>query len=142
MLCYYYAKPAFAVTFLCLNDYEMTYPAANLYLSFIVEIDISVLLTISPSMTIIEADNFSVSCMVNSPNKSESVLLIKGSNILSTGKGKTDYGQTAGTGHSGEYMCKVEINGVFKIDKKMLTVKGETSEEELGFRLSLRCLEV
>ncbi|XP_031419880.1 platelet endothelial cell adhesion molecule isoform X2 [Clupea harengus] len=87
------------------------------------EIDISVLLTISPSMTIIEADNFSVSCMVNSPNKSESVLLIKGSNILSTGKGKTDYGQTAGTGHSGEYMCKVEINGVFKIDKKMLTVK-------------------
>lgn len=90
---------------------------------FVREIDVSVHLSILPSTTVIEADNFSVSCAINSTNQ-HSVSLIKGVDILSKGWDKTEYHEdTVKTEHSGEYMCKVEINGVPKSDKKVLTVK-------------------
>ncbi|XP_048104626.1 platelet endothelial cell adhesion molecule isoform X2 [Alosa alosa] len=100
---------------------------------FVKEIAISVSLAISPSMEIIEADNFSASCVVNSSPRSETVSLIMGKNILSQGRGRVDYSAVAKANDSGEYMCKVEVNGVAKTDKKMLMVKELFSKPRLIF---------
>ncbi|XP_062401411.1 platelet endothelial cell adhesion molecule isoform X3 [Sardina pilchardus] len=97
------------------------------------ELALSVRLTISPSMEIIEADNFSASCVVNSPRRTETVSLIMGKNILSLGSGRVDYSAVAKANDSGEYMCKVEVNAVAKTDKKMLTVKELFSKPTLTF---------
>lgn len=85
--------------------------------------------TISPSLQITEADTFTVSCLVNPRGRTDSVSLIKGVDILTRGNGSTEYSKEAREADSGEYMCRVEISGVVKVDKTPLTVEGETFEE-------------
>ncbi|XP_063057452.1 platelet endothelial cell adhesion molecule isoform X3 [Engraulis encrasicolus] len=86
------------------------------------EINVQVSLNITPSKTVFEVDAFRVSCEV-SPQMFD-VTLMKGGTILSSRPNRTEHRSTgAVTGDAGEYMCKVEVNGVSKIAKETLTVK-------------------
>lgn len=85
--------------------------------------------TISPSLQITEADRFTVSCALNPQGRTDTVTLIKGTDILTRGNGSAEHSTEARETDSGEYMCRVEVSGVVKVDKKPLTVIGEASKE-------------